>query len=81
MKNKRNPPNQGLLTSEAVWRINSAPMKVKDAFDEARKEARDECLWLAAVCRELVDDNDRLRRMNEQLEAKLVKLERQEPTS
>lgn len=65
-------PQVGLLSSEAVWRINSAPTKVSNLFEIARAEARDECLWLSAVCRQLILDNDALRiqvdKLNKQID-------------
>lgn len=64
-------PNTGLLDSSQVYRINSTAHKINVAFEGARREARDEALWLSAVCRQLLDDNDRLRVENERLRRKL----------
>lgn len=67
-------PQVGFLTSEAVFRINSTAWKINEAFEAARREARDEALWLSNKCRELLDDNERLRVENEKLRAKLKEL-------
>lgn len=64
-------PNRGLLDSTIEWRINSTAHKINDAFNKARIEARNEALWLSARCRELLDDNNRLRVENERLKEKL----------
>lgn len=60
-------PNNGMLNATELWRINSCAFKVREAFETAAIEARDECLWLAAQCRKLSDDNDKLRLQVEQL--------------
>lgn len=72
-------PNRSAVDSTQEWRINSTAMKVNEAFNRARAEARDECLWLSKVCRELLNDNDRLRIANEALLAKIEKMERSQP--
>ena len=64
-------PNTGALTSSEVFRINSTAFKVREVFDKAAGEARDEALWLSAICRQLLADNDRLRIEIERLTAKL----------
>lgn len=71
--NTAETPNQGLLTSSEVYRIDSTASKVGDAFDHARREARDECLWLSAVCHRLLADNNRLRIENERQRRQLEK--------
>ncbi len=60
-------PNTGLLSSSDVFRIESTAHKIGLVFDAARTELRDEALWLSAKCRELLDDNNRLRVENEKL--------------
>jgi regulator of replication initiation timing len=60
-------PQTGLLSSSDVFRINKTAAKVGDVFDEARREARDECMWLSNVCRLLLQDNNRLRIENDAL--------------
>lgn len=57
----RERPSQGALTSSEMYRMNSTAHKVGDVFNDARREARDECLWLSALCQRLLEDNDRLR--------------------
>ena len=64
-------PQTGLLTSSEVYRINSTAHKIGEAFGRARSEARDEALWLSAVCGRLLRDNDRLRIENERLRRQL----------
>jgi regulator of replication initiation timing len=60
-------PSVGALDSTIEWRINSTAMKITQAFEAARTEARDEALWLSSICRKLLDDNDRLRLENSDL--------------
>jgi len=60
-----------LYDSTTEYRINSTAHKVKEAFNKAKTEARDECLWLSARCRELLADNKSLRTYVESLENKL----------
>lgn len=54
-------PTNGFGDSTLLWRVNSTSHKVNDAFDKARIEARDECLWLSNVCRQMITENDELR--------------------
>ncbi len=74
-------PNRSAVDSTQEWRINSTAMKINDAFNRARIEARDECLWLSMVSRELLHENDRLRIANDALLAKIEKLERSSPAA
>lgn len=74
---KPDRPQTGAMTSEAVWRVNSTAMKVSAVFEAARVEARDECLWLSAQCRRLLDENDALRMQLEKTNNTLEKLRRE----
>jgi len=59
------------LDSTQQWRVNSCAHKVNEVFNAARREARDECLWLAARVRELQAENEALRDQVQHLEKKL----------
>lgn len=69
-------PQQGAVDSTVEFRINATAWKVNEAFEKARIEARDECLWLSKVCRMLLEDNNRLRIENERNKKKITEFER-----
>ena len=66
-------PNRALFGTTEMFRVNSVAGKILDIFDIARREARDEALWLAAATRDAMRDNDRLRVENERLRSAIEK--------
>ena len=72
---ERELPQTGLLSSSDVYRINSTASKIGGVFQIALAEARDEALWIASVCRDLLRDNDRLRVENEGLRERMRRQE------
>lgn len=64
-------PNTGLLDSSERYRINSVPATIKEITQATKVLLNSEALWLAATCRRLLQDNDRLRVENEALRKRI----------